>query len=79
MHDFNRLNSEIIYDMALKEHFLTILLAGKPDLIPIIVCLFSMEFLQEVLGQSIILCDGRTRAQLKPIRHEWSMDFNFNK
>ena len=63
--------------MALKEQFLTTMLVGKPDRVPITVCLFSQEFSQEVLGDYIILYDGR--VQVKSIRHRWFMDSNYNK
>lgn len=79
LHCFNRLNSKTIYIMALKEQFLTTMLVGKPDRVPITVCLFSQEFSQEVLGDYIILYDGRVQAQLKSIRHRWFMDSNYNK
>ena len=48
--------------MALKEQFLTTMLVGKLDRVPITVCLFSQEFSQEVLGDYIILYDGRVQA-----------------
>lgn len=50
--------------MTSKERFLTALLGGKPDRIPITEHLFSQKLLQEVLGYSTILYDGKAQAEL---------------
>lgn len=50
--------------MTSKERFLTALLGGKPDRIPITEHLFSQKLLQEELGCTTVLYDGKAQAQL---------------
>ena len=50
--------------MTSRERFLTALSGGVPDRIPIMEHLFSLKLMQELLGYTTVLYDGKTQAKL---------------
>ena len=50
--------------MTSRERFLIALAGGVPDRIPITEHLFSLKLMQELLGYTTVLYDGKTQAKL---------------
>ena len=50
--------------MTSRERFLTALSGGVPERIPIMEHLFSLKLMQELLGYTTVLYDGKTQAKL---------------
>lgn len=52
--------------MTSRERFLTALSGGVPDRIPIMEHLFSLKLMQELLGYTTVLYDGKHRQSWLP-------------